>query len=70
MTHSLKDYQCHIMHPNAVDHPDESICGVTGIKNQWHFVDIDHAFLSAPKDRVQPCPNCAAIIIAVFMACE
>lgn len=64
---NLKEYQHHIADTRA-DRKGMAICGARLI--HWHYMDIDHAFLSAPLDRIQPCPDCAKKVIAVFSACE
>lgn len=61
----LKEWQKHIQHPNEVDNYNESICG-QNLDLQWHYLDIGHAFVSAPKDRLQPCPDCARLVVEVF----
>ncbi len=63
----LKEYQRHIADTHE-ERKGLSICGerIFG----WHYMDVDHAFMSAPRDYMQPCPACAAKVVAVFSACE
>lgn len=63
----MKEYQHHISDTHE-DRKGMSICGEQIIG--WAYVDVDHAFLSTPKDRMQPCPKCAAKVISVFQAAE
>lgn len=63
----LKEYQHHIADTHE-DRKGLAICGARLV--HWSYVDVDHAFVSAPRDHMQPCPACAAKVIAVFSACE
>ena len=65
----MEDYQHHIRNAHA-DHAGEAICGAKLTGMEWAFVDVDHAFHSTPRDRVQPCPACAAKVIEVFQSAE
>jgi len=66
----LEEYQHHIRHPHEADHPNKAICGAIITSMDWVYADIGHAFLSAPLDRIHPCPACAAKIVEVFSTCE
>lgn len=63
----LKEHQHHIADTHE-DRKGLAICGAHLV--HWSYVDVDHAFMSAPRDRIQPCPDCAKKVIAVFSACE
>ena len=65
----MLEYQKHIKHPHA-GKPKEAVCGEPLTSMDWAFEDIDHAFLSVRASRLQPCPKCAAAVIAVFTEAE
>lgn len=62
-----EEYHRHIAHTHE-DNKGKSICGEWLVG--WHYLDVDHAFLSAPRDSIQPCPKCAAAVIKVFSEAE
>ncbi len=65
----MKDYQRHIVNTH-LDHEDEALCGAKLSRMEWVFISIDHAFISTPKDRMQPCPECAQEVVRVFSKVE
>ena len=60
----MKEYQRHI----ESQVKGKSLCGEDIF--DWSYVDVDHAFLSIPRDRIQPCPKCAKVVIDVFKGAE
>lgn len=56
----MNEWERHVAHTHT-EKQGQSWCGVTIAG--WHFVSIDHAAYSAPRDYVQPCPACKAAII-------
>ncbi len=57
----MRSWQKHIAHTH-VELKGMAWCGAP-VKD-WAYVDIDHAALSAPFDRLQPCPACIKAVVA------
>lgn len=51
-----------ILKPSIVDHPSDSWCG-RYIRGEWHYTSLDHAAMSAPRDRMVPCRKCLKVAI-------
>jgi hypothetical protein len=60
----MKEWERHIRHTH-VDRKDSAWCGARLTQFDWCYLDIDHAAYSAPRDRIQPCPDC---VVAAILA--
>ena len=63
----MREYQHHIADTHE-ERKGKAICGAQ--LSGWSYVSVDHAFLSAPRDHMQPCPDCAKAVADVFTKCE
>jgi hypothetical protein len=59
----LKEWQHHIKGTH-VKAGGLAWCGKKVTQFDWLYQDIDHAAMSAPFDRIQPCPACVEAIVA------
>lgn len=66
---NLKSWQHHIRHTH-VRMTDKAWCGANLSSWDWAYVSIDHATLSAPRDRIQPCPACVKAVIRSLKGIE
>ena len=64
---SLEDYEKHIADTHADAKGVLAICGGS-LGLDWHFTDVDHAFMNARSGGYTlPCPECLNAIITAFV---